>query len=776
MNNYNRIPEELKSFNYWINWKCEKNEDDELTKVPYYKGYKIDHTKAEEREFLNFKDAVEDSYNNRYKYSGLAYALSDKSPFTLIDFDDVEGNQELLKKQKDVFEFLPSYAETSPSGKGLHIIVKGKIPRGIRNEFLEIYPNKRFMTVTGNVFRDYPIVDCSKQLAEIYSYLKKDTSLYESHQPDMPQVDDDYSIICKAYEARNGEKFRRLYCGQWAGEWPTQSEADLALFNFLAIYTKNKEQIVRIFHASALGKRKKAQSTYHLKRLLNLSFDRLTPPVNIDWLKQEFEEKLANKKESEKANLESDVHFNVELSAQRNVESITATQTNKDKTYITEIRGLIADIAECVYKSAPRPVKDIALVAALGLMSGICGRSYNVSGTGLNQYILLLAPTGTGKESIAKGITKILNAVVKTVPNANMFIGPAKISSNQALTKYLSNTSNSFLSICGEFGLFAKQLCGAYAPAHMLGLRELLLDLYNKSGQGDVLRPTIYSEKEKNTNEVLAPAFTLLGESSPSRFYELLNEEMIHEGFLPRFSVIEYKGKRPEENENHKHYKPDEQFINRISDLCSYTISLNQQNKVIDVGYEPDAEKFIKQFRDYCDSQINDSVKEVSKQLWTRAQVKVLKLAALMAVGINPYAPRIDLAGAQWAVELVRADVGNFVQRFDSHLVGEGESTQEALLLECVRTWIVEPWQVVSKFKAGSEKIHKDKIVPYSYIHRQVANLATYRNDKRGSTEAVKRVIKNLIDKGMLYEMQRNIAAKDYKSSSVLYLVNPEVI
>lgn len=32
-------------------------------------------------------------------------------------------------------------------------------------------------------------------------------------------------------------------------------------------------------------------------------------------------------------------------------------------------------------------------------MAGVCGRAYNASGTGLNQYVLFLAKTGTGKSA-----------------------------------------------------------------------------------------------------------------------------------------------------------------------------------------------------------------------------------------------------------------------------------------------------------------------------------------------------------------------------------------
>jgi hypothetical protein len=114
--------------------------------------------------------------------------------------------------------------------------------------------------------------------------------------------------------------------------------------------------------------------------------------------------------------------------------------------------GLLGEIAQFIYAAAPRPVPEIALAAAIGLMAGICGRAYNVSNTGLNQYILLLAKTGMGKEGMAAGIDKLIHAVKQQVPPIDEFIGPSHIASGQALVKYVHKKSQCFVSILGEFG------------------------------------------------------------------------------------------------------------------------------------------------------------------------------------------------------------------------------------------------------------------------------------------------------------------------------------
>lgn len=70
--------------------------------------------------------------------------------------------------------------------------------------------------------------------------------------------------------------------------------------------------------------------------------------------------------------------------------------------------GLIGEIAQYIYDQSPRPHLSISLAGAIAFMAGICGRSYNTyTGAGLNQYILLLASTGMGKEAAAGGIANV---------------------------------------------------------------------------------------------------------------------------------------------------------------------------------------------------------------------------------------------------------------------------------------------------------------------------------------------------------------------------------
>lgn len=67
----------------------------------------------------------------------------------------------------------------------------------------------------------------------------------------------DEQLLAKAAEAKNGDRFEQLWCGDMTG-YPSQSEADLALCNLLAFWTgPDPARIERLFSQSALADRGK---------------------------------------------------------------------------------------------------------------------------------------------------------------------------------------------------------------------------------------------------------------------------------------------------------------------------------------------------------------------------------------------------------------------------------------------------------------------------------------------------------------------------------------
>lgn len=763
---FNNIPHEMRIYPQWIVWRYEDTDSKKPTKVPY--SAKTGHLASvtDPNTWAGFDECVNAMSSGWY--AGIGFVLTENDPYSFIDLDDTKGDQTALDRQIKIFNEFNSYAERSPSGSGLHIIVKGAIPSGRRRSFIEVYSSLRYMTMTGDIYRNAPINDCNELLNVLWGQMGQG-SVAVAHYAGLAEAKEtDEQVYNRAVAAANGDKFAELYAGKWEGMYASQSEADFALVDIIAFYTQNRAQISRMFRASGLGQRDKAKRDDYVSYMLNKCFDRMLPPVDVDGLRNKLDEAIAKKEAADRA-----AALSQNSEATPHPQAPAPNLSEVSKVYSVP-PGLVGEIAQYIYAQAPRPVPEIALAGALGLVAGIVGRAYNISGTGLNQYVLLLAPTGTGKEAIASGIDKLMAQVIRTVPAASDFIGPGEIASSQAIIKYMSRGPTSFVSLVGEFGIYLQQMASVNAPPHLTGLRRFLLDAYNKSGEGKVLRPSIYSDKDKNTAAVLAPSFTLLGESTPEKFYEGLHEGLISEGLLPRFTMIEYHGERPALNPGHLSAQPSFELIDRLSTLCAHALMLNSQHKAIHVQTDATARELFQQFDAHCDANINTSDREVRRHLWNRAHVKALKLAAIIAVGCNPYDPTITADVASWAINLVVADVRNLLARFDAGEIGidNDETKQLAKVIATVKDFVVSPWPEVAKYAGeGASNLHSNRIVPYSYVQRRLAAVSVFRKDRIGASGAIKRALKTLCERGDLQEVSRATLSKDYGTSAVAYMI-----
>lgn len=772
------VPEELRALKQWCLWKFVQIPGKKPTKVPYQpNGHKCSVTNPEN--FSSFDDCFNVLALGHYDglgfiFTGTTYSGIDLDDPTYLD-DGITPNpnyQSDLNRQIKIAHEFDSYSEVSPSGKGLHIIVKGKVPDGRRTNYIELYPSGRYFTMTGRVHNSKPVGSYEQLLHQLWQQMGGVLTGTNPNVMSLPETISDEEILELARK-HNTATFTDLEAGQWLGSYPSQSEADQAYLNIIAYYTNNRAQVERIFRNSKLMRDKVNKNKKYLSSSITKAFDLKVAPINLGDYKNALEDKIA--RDQLELNLNGSVAQRLEPVAHNGsvVGSNPTTPTNLDLP-----PGLLGEIAQFIYNAAPRPVPEVALAAAIGLMAGITGRAYNISGTGLNQYVLLLAMTGAGKEAAASGINKLMNTIKMQVPTSTGFIGPSEISSGPALFKYLGNQSQSFVSLLGEFGLRLQSMSSPLANGSEVSLRRMFLELYNKSGHNDVLQSSVYSKKEDNTSAVPSPSFSLMGESTPERFYGTLNEDMISEGLLPRFLLIEYKGNRPPLNEAHTSVVPSFNLVEKLASLAAQCETVNHSNprRVINVDRTSEAASLLNDFDKYCDTKINSSNKEVIRQLWNRAHMKVLKLAALIAVGENFIQPTITPNHVNWAAELVMNDIGTLQERFDAGLIGANtfEVKQAGEIIRVIKDYIKLSYEEakIEKYAAGSQKMHNDKVIPYVYIQRRLVAASAFRNDKGGPTIAIKRAIQNLVDADRIKELGKVWAHEKYGTSQRCFVVN----
>lgn len=676
----------------------------------------------------------------------VGFVLTKHDPYTIIDLDNSPNKPatpEQLARHKAILEQFESYTERSVSGNGYHIIVRGSLPAGVRRDNVEMYSDARYMICTGDVVRDAPIEDYQHLLNGMFTQMQPHAIV------DLVDVENkigDSDLVEMATRAANGDKFLSLCRGEWQQlGYESQSEADHALLAMLAFYTPDNAQVRRLFRYSALGKRDKAQrNDKYIDRTLEKI--RAKEPPRLD------------------------------LSSFTQAATVPAAPKPKPKPpAISSIElppGLVGEVARYIYSTNVRPVMEVALAGSLGFLAGICGRGYNVSGTGLNQYLILLAPTGSGKEGAATGIDRLVSAVQRTVPVITDFVGPAVFASGQGLIKTLDENP-CFVSVLGEIGLTLQQMCDPRANGAQVALRRVLLDLYNKSGKGQVLRSSVYSDKEKNTKMVASPSLTILGEGTPETFYSNLSQEHIAEGLIPRFTIIEYRGQRPPRNRD-AGASPDDGLVQRLKDLATAALSNMNNHTVCDIRIEQGALALLDQFDADMDAKINGDDSTALNHLWNRAHLKALKMGGLVAVGCNAYDPVITTDIAKWAIHFINEELTRMAKLFENGEIGQSVDRLEDDVLRFMQDYIDAPVSKRRGYKVPSTVVSLPGVVPFAYLRRRARRVARFASHRQGSTKALKDAMEALLEAGLVQQVPTHTAVAEYGVNSPLYVMGNE--
>ena len=151
------IPGELKSYHQWVVWSQEQSMGKKTRKIPYspVTGKKVKTTLDDSANWGTVEEAIQAFNNSKGKFDGIGFIFSAEDPFVGVDIDHCMADGAPSALAREIIEKLQSFTEVSPSGNGLHIIVKGKKP-GTRckrklgeNQEIEVYDKERFFIVTG---------------------------------------------------------------------------------------------------------------------------------------------------------------------------------------------------------------------------------------------------------------------------------------------------------------------------------------------------------------------------------------------------------------------------------------------------------------------------------------------------------------------------------------------------------------------------------------------------------------------------------------------------
>jgi hypothetical protein len=807
--NYERIPEELK----WCrNWAIGGPDDNGTFKLPHFhngrKLIRLDVTTT--ANCCDFESALE--FKELNPSWGIGFVLSETDTYTCIDLDvknhinypddpALWTSQENLDRFWKIVTMFDSYTERSASGQGLHIWLRGRIGLGVHGkDGVEVYSQERFIVCTGDVVIDKDIESRQELLDILVSEMRKEQD-DKIELVELDEIDSDEVILERARSAHNADKFNSLMectacvgVGEkkvngtyWDLGYPSQSEADLALMSIFTFYSDSNEQCRRLFRLSNLAKRAKATKN---NRYLNFTLTIIRSRQAADDIVDEHAEMLAKTllatlglvpvvaapeaaQSSPAPTLALPAPAMAELAPQAEEPSKPdefAPPTDGVPTKFAPLDwppGMIGSLAQYMFSNSPRPVKEVSIVAALGLMAGICGKAFTIPQSGLNLYIVLVARSAIGKEAMHGGIADVLKHIRESTPDVMNFVDFNEFASGPALSKATA-LNTSFVNVSGEWGKKLKRLSSdSNRDPAMDQLRTVMTNLFQKSGPGSIVGGMSYSDKDKNVASVSGISYSMIGETTPGVFYDALTDGMMEDGFMSRFIVVEYGGERPDPNEAPKN-KPDPLLIDHMCGLVTQAARFVHEGINTEVQANAETKKFLREFNRFCDIKIKSTDDEGWRQMWNRAHLKVLRLSALMAVGDDYVNPVMNMVHVGWAIDLIYRDIAMMSRRMTAGDVGVGDSARERKLLALMGRYLTHP--IASSY--GIPEIMKHAaVVPRKYLQLNTQKVTAFTSHRGGSNVALDAATKSLIDSGYIVEMDKAKVVTDYAFHGKCYRI-----
>ncbi len=253
-----RVPQEMTEYKQWVLWRrIEAN--GRMAKMPIspWSGKAAGCDKPQTwSTFRHVSVAMK-----RFRVDGIGFVFTPADPFCGIDLDKCRAKDGSINEDcRTLIHRISSYAEISPSGNGVHIIVKADLgSAGRRTAGLEVYSSGRYFTMSGKHIAGTPFHIEERQgqlnalLSERFSFEQQTVSPEVRRYAEVS----DAVLIDRALRAKSGPRFRKLWSGDTSDYDGDHSRADAALCRMLSFWTGGDyERIDRLFRLSGLMREK----------------------------------------------------------------------------------------------------------------------------------------------------------------------------------------------------------------------------------------------------------------------------------------------------------------------------------------------------------------------------------------------------------------------------------------------------------------------------------------------------------------------------------------
>src|SRR5215217_2839291 len=259
----------LRDLRQWLCWRSEER-DGKPTKIPYspLTGERASSTTPET--WTSYEEAVRACKEEGY--TGVGFVFTPEDDLCGVDLDGCLDRLtgEIEPWAWTIIKELDSYTEISPSGTGVHVLLRATLPedRNRKGRF-EAYDRGRYFTVTGEHLAGTPqaIEGRQEELRAVVRRMFGEESANGHAKPvaatePLDNGLSDSEVIQKALAASNRARFSRLWNGDTSG-YGSNSEADLALCGMLAFWTGgDASRIDTLFRQSGHYRKKWDRNDY----------------------------------------------------------------------------------------------------------------------------------------------------------------------------------------------------------------------------------------------------------------------------------------------------------------------------------------------------------------------------------------------------------------------------------------------------------------------------------------------------------------------------------
>lgn len=590
-----------------------------------------------------FEDAARIyGFTHRHPAIGIGFALDARADLVFVDFDHVlrsveqgEGGRvtriawraDLDPRVREIGEQLlrETYAEVSPSGEGLHFFIRGRLPANAAHsrrwhfktpeEYgVEVYDSKRYSTITGAVVGKESLDAAPRRVVTLVEIVgtREVSAANESQNAEPERVDEvaealtnidpdvpypDWLRVGMGLKCGLGDAGKRLWVEwSWQGAKfkPGEPERKWASFK------KNGVGLGTVLWMAE-------QNGWDSR----------------PWRERRMFENV------------------IDLPA-------TGAATVPDvKPVLPEADfvppGIVGEIAEWVYDNAAVPSRAASLAAALVVGSAATRNRYEIESLradALNLYVVLVAPTGAGKEDArvaAKALAEaggFSNQLVESMAS-----GPAMLRALEAGPERLVTAD--------EWGHVLKEgLRSSGDSNHVASFIRELLTMY---GLGrSYYAGKKYADKKQNIGRIERPFVNLLATTTLDTMVEALRGEEVRNGFVNRQLILYADGAAPEPRFKRPEKVPEriaralQRFANPFAGTGFALEEEHARTRHRVIRFTPDAEMAFKNFRAECTKK---------GDLWVRAAQNAQRVAAILAAVDTRYVTAKQFA---WAERFVR--------------------------------------------------------------------------------------------------------------------------